>query len=691
MSNLINFKSRRELSAQENLDAFISFARDELVAFGTDLPFDSVVWDVTDDCAGKGKGSKRERITFSTLDSASSSNPVSFSEKFLPFAQAYMRQAQALKKNVNIAPRLQALRAIEAALVENHQDLSTIYIDDNILNRAAQIAKNHYSKAQAYRVGQNIEIISEFITKKKLSVIPLQWRNPIKRSIQSSTRVGPEFDQKRLKMMPTAASLEALAYIFQHATEPRDVLVSSVGAILCSIPSRISEVLMLPVNCETPGAVEESGVYGLRWWPAKGGDPGIKWVLPSMVDVVREAIRKITELTNPAREVALWYEHNPGMLYLPSSLEDLRTRDMLTVEEIRTILWGKESYNSSARTWCNMNGVQLDYRYKKQLAYFAELQNKIVSMLPPLFPLIHKSSELTYSKALMVVQKNQLDRKKYAYQCIINMVDVGQINNGLGGSRDKTSKSIYDSFSFFEDDGSRITHTTHKFRHYLNSLAQAGGLSQLDIAKWSGRKDIRQNEAYDHVSAQEMLQIIRESVGDISKVVGPLATIPKQYLIRRDEFSRLIIPTAHTTDIGYCIHDYTMTPCLVHLDCINCQEHVYVKGDSLKTARLRQNHREAEDLLCKAEAAVKSEYFGSDRWLEHHKLTTERLRQLCEIMNDPEVSVRSIIQLNNVKSASRIEQVAIVRAQLAITKGNQSPLLKTFKQSDSARTKRKDD
>lgn len=691
MPNVISFKSRSHLDAQGNLDAFVSFARNELIAFGDDLPFDSVVWDVTADCAVKGLGNKRQRINFSKLISTSSNNPIPFAKKFLSFAQAYMRQAQAFNKIINISPQLQALRCLEAALTENDELLSPIHIDVNILNRAAQYAKSHYAKTQSYRVGQQIEQVSNFLAKQRMLILPLQWRNPIRRPSEGALRVGPEFDQRRAEKMPPEAALDALAYIFRNATEPRDVLVSSVVAILCSAPGRISEVLMLPERCETRGAVEDDGVYGLRWWTAKGKPPMIKWILPSMVDVVKAAIKKIREVTASARDIALWYQLNPGKLYLHPSSERLRSRDELTVDEVREILWGPESCNVSARLWCKSNNVQLYYSNGRQVACFSQLESAVIGMLPSFFPYVHNKTKLLYSDALFVVRKHELQSNKSMYVCMVSPINVNQINTGLGSSVAHRGCSVFESFGFTEPDGSMVKLTSHKFRHYLNTMAQAGGLSQLDIAKWSGRKNIKQNEAYDHVSAEEMLQIIREAVGDVSKVVGPLATVPQKYLIRRDEFSRLMIPTAHTTDIGYCIHDYTMSPCLVHRDCINCQEHICIKGDPVKTARLRQSRCEAEDLMSRAKAALEEGYFGSDRWLEHHMLTIERFRQLCEIMDDHGVPEGSIVQLNNVLSASRGEQGAIEQSRSGIAKGNQASLLKTYKQFVSARAKRYDD
>lgn len=672
MSNIIAFKPRQELDAQENLDAFVAFARDKLEIFGFDLPFDHVKWDVTNDCAGKGKAKQRERITFSTLASAQSKNPVPLADSFRPFAQAYIRQMQALKPVVNLGQRMAALRAMEAALTENGEILSPVKANANILNRAAQHAKECYGATLAYHAGINLEFIADFMTKHGLTANPITWRNPVPRPKQG-VRVGQKFDEKRSKMMPSQAALDVLPRIYRDATEPRDIIVSATAAILCSAPGRISEFLMLPNACETPGPTGGDEAYGLRWWPSKGGEPMVKWILPSMVDVVKEAVRKIRQVTEPAREVSRWYEENPGKLYLPKALEGLRTRDVISIAELRTILWGTQGSNGSARDWCEAKGVHVQGGSNGGVVSFLEVEKSVIAMLHSLFPFLHRTSDLTCKDALMVVLKNTFRMNKATYICVVEPVDIAHINDALGQRAKHSRKSMFDTFGFTEPDGSPIKVTSHQFRHYLNTLAQTGGLSQLDIAKWSGRKDIRQNEAYDHVSADDMLQIIRESIGDDSKTIGPLANIPKQYLIRRDEFARLMIPTAHTTDIGYCVHDYTMSPCLVHMDCINCQEHVCIKGDFSKTSRLMQQFDEAKSLLAKAESAAKDGYYGSDRWLEHHRLTAERLRQLCEIMDDPKVPIGSIIQLNNVKSPSRIEQAVSSRDQLSSpARGNDS-------------------
>ena len=274
-------------------------------------------------------------------------------------------------------------------------------------------------------------------------------------------------------------------------------------------------------------------------------------------------------------------------------------------------------------------------------------------MLPNNFPLMNKETNLKYSESLFIVRTNELGAQRYTYNCMIESITIDQINTSLGGRVSSGFASIFTKHGYVEPDGSDIKITTHQFRHYLNTLAQAGGLSQLDIAKWSGRKDIRQNAAYDHVTPGQMIQKIRDAVGGESIMFGPLAELSKKTLIPRDEFARLVVPTAHTTELGYCIHDYTMSPCQIHMDCINCTDLICIKGDVEKERRLRIQLDEAHSLMLQAEQASKEQYFGSDRWLDHHKNTVARLTELLTIMDDSKVPNGAVIQLSPPKSTTQ--------------------------------------
>lgn len=661
MAEIVLFTPRAELDAAANLRGFVEMARDRLTVFGPELPFHESVWDVTDAVATKAKGSKRERITFSTSATAGNKTPSMMQEPFLSFAKGYVRYMHGLQPTKAIHGRLAALRALEAALAEPGAIPDPVHVDSGVLNRAAQLLVDRLGDGAAYRAGQQLEILATWMAESRLTAVPVRWRNSIKRPA-GGVRVGKEADERRAEKMPSQAALDALPRVFLLASEPADVITASAAAIMLSTPDRISEVLTLPEACEVsePRRGKEDA-YGLRWWPAKGADPGVKWVVPSMASVVQEALRKIRGVTEEARRIARWYEEHPGRIYLASDVAHLRGREWLSLAEVAEILGLSD--RTAANTWCRAAKIATSKQDggKRVFALFADVEKAVLDMLPRGFPILDEVTGLKYSEALFVVRRNELGAQRGTYRCMIEAVGIGQINTGLGSRAEHGYESVFTRLGFTEPDGSPITLTSHQFRHYLNTLAQAGGLSQLDIAKWSGRKDIRQNEAYDHMTPTAMLQKIRDAVGDDNQMFGPLAELPKRVMIRRDEFARLVIPTAHTTDIGYCVHDYTSSPCQVHMDCIHCQDLVCVKGDAEKEVLLRQRLEEARGLMDKAEAARGDGYYGSDRWAEHHRSTVDRLQQLVSIMDDPTVPDGAVIQLSTPNMASRIAQAAADR------------------------------
>ncbi len=653
MDEIVQFIPKANINAAENMHGFIEMCQNNLTVFGPDLPFQQNVWDVTDAVATKGNGNKRERITFSNAATVDDKVPEMMREPFLSFAKAYVRYMHGMRPTKSIHNRVAALRALEAALSENGLTPDPVQVDSRILNRAAQIASERFSASAGYRVGGQLEMLAIFLAENRLIAVPVHWRNPIRRP-SSAVRIGKEFDERRAKKMPSPAALDALPKIFRLATDPSDVITASAAAIMLSAPDRIGEVLTLPSVCEVrePRKGKEEA-YGLRWWPAKGANPMVKWLIPSMASIVEEALLAIRAVTEESRHIAKWYELNPDKIYLAPDVAHLLGHEWLSLLEVQDVLGF--GHPTAAKIWCKQKGIKTEKGDGKLIyARFTDVEAAVIAMLPRGFPVLDKATGLKFSEALFVVKRNELGAQRGTYRCMIEPVNTNQINSRLGSRSAHSFQSIFTHFGFAEPDGDPIVLTTHQFRHYLNTLAQAGGLSQLDIAKWSGRRDVKQNEVYDHVTSGQMLEKIRDAVGG-DQMFGPLAELPKKVLIRRDEFARLVIPTAHTTDLGYCVHDYTASPCQLHMDCIHCQDLVCVKGDVEKTATLRRRLDEAKSLMEKAEAASGEGYWGSDRWLDHHRATVERLSQLCAIMDDPTVPNGAATQLATPKMPSRLE------------------------------------
>ena len=145
MADVLLFTPKAELDATENLRGFVDVCRKELVIFGRDLQFQDDLWDVTDAVAVKGRGSKRERITFSNAATVGEKTPKMMCEPFLSFAKAYIRYMHGMRPTKIIHNRMAALRAVEAALSESGVAADPVLIDSRILNRAAQLLVDRFS------------------------------------------------------------------------------------------------------------------------------------------------------------------------------------------------------------------------------------------------------------------------------------------------------------------------------------------------------------------------------------------------------------------------------------------------------------------------------------------------------------------------------------------------------------------
>jgi hypothetical protein len=663
MTNIVLFKPRRELSAEQNLAAFVSICRDELTIFGTDLEFDKMSWDITKYLNLKGK-TNAVRAVFSSWQTANEKKPAPLPEPYGAFAKSYFRYQHGLKPTKSIGFRLAAARALGAALAERGIS-NAAFIDTGTLNRAAQLIQAKYSEAAGYRISQQLEILAGFIDDNRLAAAPLRWANPISRPVEVAGRVGEEFEAARQDKLPSPYALDCLARAFRAATEPADEVITAVAAIMCSAPDRVNEVLALRAQCEVNSKRPNGeAAYGLQFWPSKGADPMVKWVVPSMSSVVQESIRRLAAASSEARAVALWYEENPNSIFLPSHLEYLRGKD-LSMAELGEVLFVEPPLRTAPRQWCVDNNVPTEIRGKKLFVRFSDVEAVVLNSLPEGFPWLDVEYGLRFSQALCITRRNELHKVKGTFRGIIDAVNQGFISTGLGNRSKHGFKSVFENLGFFEADGSPVVIRTHQFRHYLNTLAQAGGMSELDIAKWSGRKDVRQNAVYDHVSDRDIqarLSEIKEEAREKSSTeLTPQVRIS---LIPREKFKEMGIQAAHTTDFGMCVHDFVMTPCSLHQDCINCNEQICIKGDKFGEANTRAKHEETAHLLAEARAAENEQIYGASRWVQHQQLTYDRLSELVAILDDPKVPNGAVIRLTHIKPASRLQHAVEARKAL---------------------------
>ncbi|MDD4965505.1 hypothetical protein [Halothiobacillus sp.] len=630
MAELFLFKPKHQLAAEENLKAFIAKCRDELTVFGADLPWFEPMWpDVT---VFAKLGVKTRRPSSSQW----------MAPEFIDFAKAYFRYQQG-HRPTGAKNESKAMRAIEAALIQVTGAADISKLSMAVLDEAALLARQYYSAGAAYHCGREIERLSVFVSENKLVPGSVHgWRNPIKRA-GDKNKTGRAGGIERDSKLPDETALNALAEIFaNNPTHGRDIFTTSVFAMLMSAPSRISEVLALPVDCEVT-ETDRDGVerYGWRFFSGKGFEGDIKWVPSTMVPVAKEAVRRLRALSENARQLAKWIEGNPTKFYRHRDCPQVLDDAPLTVEQASQAIG--LVHGTKQQSYAALRGRGL--ATQDAVHTLNSLWQYVLSRLPSNFPWFDEDKGIKYSNALCVLNTFQLTEMLGPVGLPVELHKP--TNNFFTGDlspHDEFSKTIFDRHGYRSEIGGRLKMTSHQARHLLNTLAQRGGLSNLELAKWSGRADSKQNRVYNHMTEHELVSLA-ERIDPSKAIFGSAGDVCKHLPVSSLEFNTLETAAVHVTEFGYCVHDYVMSPCEKYRDCLNCTEHVCIKGNSDNLARIKGRLERTEILYLKAQTAIEQGDMWADRWFQYHEKSVTRLRELVSIMERPDIEDGAQIKL----------------------------------------------
>ncbi|HHT1516435.1 TPA: integrase [Enterobacter hormaechei] len=632
MADIFLFKPKTTLTAAENLGAFISKCRDQLTVFGSDLNWDAPVWPNITVFAKLG-------ITTRKPMQDEIQDP-----EFIDFAKAYFRYQQG-HHPTGAKNESKALRAIEAALLQINGNANIDGLSISVLDEAVELARQHYSDGAAYHCGREIERLTKFVIENQLVSSAVQnWVNPIKRA-DDKNKTGKEAKKNREKKLPSDIALNALAEIF--ANDPmyeRDIFTTSVFAMLMSAPSRISEVLALSVDCEV-FETDREGIerYGWRFFSGKGYEGDIKWIPTMMASVAKTAVARAKKLSENARQLAKWVEKNPNKFYRHADCPNVADDEPLTMEQACMALGLVCESKKQCRTSLYNRGLT----QKDGAHTLKSLWQHAMTRLPGDFPWFDKDKGIKCSNALFALNVNQFHGNRGCIPIELHKPTNNFFNNDLTPRQalDGKHASIFDRHSYRAENGERVKLTSHQARHLLNTIAQRGGLSNLEIAKWSGRADMKQNRTYNHMTEYELVSMA-ERLDPTKALFGPFGEVANHPPVAVQEFNTLEHAAVHVTEYGYCVHDYAMSTCEKFRDCVNCTEQVCIKGDdSEKLDRIKKRLVKSERLFSLAETAVASGEMGTDRWYQYHKKTVIRLRELVVILEDPDIESGAQIKL----------------------------------------------
>lgn len=653
---VLPFVGKPEKSARTNLQGFIARARNFPYFKGANaVHWNDLTWDLRNTIATRDD-SRTLVLHFNTWESkgrVKKPDRVPLPPGFCEAARALV--ADAIPSGKMSAPhrRLMALRCVEKAFRDLGREADVTLIDHAVLDRAATIILSETEDDAGYLPA--LAALAEEMSAKSLTVIPLSWKNPAppktgqRRSGQVLEVGGTAISEK----LPHIKCVLDLATVFQGARSGADMVTTGWFALAMFAPSRVSEIVTLPVSCETT----IGDVYGLSWQPSKGGDPLTKFAVSTeWADVARTAISRLRDWGAPARRAAAWYRKHPNQLYLPPGCEHLRGQD-LTQHEVYAILGiGDRSFNDFAlsriieptdRT--TQDPQRTGGRVRSRLYHFASLEQYVLSQLPEQLPWADKKFGLRAEDALFCVPRHSMRANYAAHLHVPELISSDQIHTDLN----QIKATIFVRHSLFDPSTGRPwTLTSHQPRHLLNTLAQSKSISQALIAFWSGRKSVDQNSWYNHIPDEVLIELyvaMGESAPRPVKAVGPLADKVTQRARREaistEEAMRLEVGSVISTRFGLCRHQYSLTPCPKDKNCIGCGENTFVKGNKRHLAEARAQLQIAESATARCLQAISDGEPDVHRWLDKHEAARQRWSLAVDMMLDPAIEDGTLITL----------------------------------------------
>lgn len=655
MADVVHFVPRAESDAKQNLKDFIRLARDQLTAFEEGGGWDSDRW----------QQGKTVAVFATKTMPLSSYSYTPMSDPFKQFAKAYIRYSFSHRPVVSVMYDLHALRCLEAALIDVHGKADISLLNQVVMDVSAEKCREYFASSGVWhKAGLKIQKICEFCVKYGLVSSLPQWKSPFSKPKELTEAVDEEGKKHRSSKMPSHQAMLMVADLFSKADDVESRYFSSIMVLLMVAPSRISEVLTLPVDCigweeDNQGKPQ----MFLRWHAAKGKGGMKKWVVPAMQSVVEEAVRRLALIGEPARKAAKFAYDHPGRVMDESGMDmfpDSPREAQLSPEEICRILAIEPSGNIRDRKGApRWSGIGSQKWLSKLIVDDEVTYGKLAGFIFNTYC----SAGWPYSGSLgktFVWDSLCLHREGEFHQTFQpkpfswRLPKSTEVNNRMQSKEGSGRRSLFERFELKEADGTPIVLTSHQLRHWLSTMSERAGMDDYTLAQWAGRARVSDNRHYDHRTPEEKLNTAQELLH--GEKPGVLERFRGKAPVTYQELGVDRLGTAKATLYGMCTHDYAMAPCQKQMECMTCKEHVCVKGDHVTLERIQRLEEQTEELLNRARVAHEDGFFGADRWVDNHKWKLANVRAMRMTLEHPEVPDGSLASIPDEHDPSAVER-----------------------------------
>ena len=506
-------------------------------------------------------------------------------------------------------------------------------LSEEDLSQAELLMRVHWAESTTYKRMMSLLVFTRFLTSRNLCR-PLYYTAQTPR-VEDFNRHTIAGQQARRDRLPTEAVLNGLADIYrEHAVEPRDKLRAAALAILVVTGFRIGELLTLPLDCELRETSGGQPRFGLRYYREKsrGGRRllAVRWLTPIGAALAQEAIERIRKITHAARQRAQVLERSPHRVPLPGFHWGAR----MTRREVALVL-GCDHLSVFAIPPDKLprhrirNGSY--YRAFEVEAYLRSLRVMHLWTVDR-----RDGTRQKLSESLFIAFRNFFHTTRSACQLLVEPMLHTQIADFI--TCRGNMKSAFEMFGIREANGAFCRMTTHQLRHWLNHIADKGGLPVELQTRWLGRENAKDTEAYRHATVSERLEWVKMGMREGS-LQGTKADIyvelPRG---QREAFLDGEIQAAHITAFGICLHDFAVTPCPFHLNCVRgCPDYLRTRGNQKEREHLIQIRTATEQALHAARLRAAHNAGITEPWVRHCEQTLDGIAKALAVDDDMEL------------------------------------------------------
>ena len=625
MTNTVQFQSKAQLTNQQNLANYIHQA-EHVSPVWKKLPgfsWSANVWKTP-------RGALRFMKYGIKLHTQAIPTPEQqFDPGFMEFAKAYLLNSRRGDPAKVFRADYLAVQIVGAALVEVDGYADITRLSPLHLKKAVEIIKQR--KKSHINVATAVRALVRAVAQQNITSHGLKyWDHPF-------TVKGLEKSEQPAKSaLPDDDALLALAEVFSRGyhgeLDDEAVYISSITAILLSVPMRIAEKMRLRLD-SLKSEADKHGVtqWYLNYYSTKNKKMVTKGIPAVMADHCREAFRRLESITQEGRKLALYLESGATSFYPHAGVPDVPADQILTTQQVLEAM-GRPTVASAETAMKHITGSYVLGEWTLDTLW--DLIRTYNMRINPFFPYqvdpnLYAVKPPKMSESLLCFLRHQLAERKTTSPVLIVPINQHFYSTRVSPSKaSSVNGKVYESF-FSRHGYPDSSLRSHQLRHFLNTAAKEAGQSIEIITHWSGRASVKQTRDYIHQDPAREARKLSEHLIPIADVT-PEPITAAEYDVRK---KGAII----TTRYGICMHSWTTSACQKSGDCLNCSELLHCKGhkNSLQAVKVERDHV-AENL----EATLQEIEAGNrpaTRWVDTHTRYLERLNQIVTMHENPDI------------------------------------------------------